>query len=187
MNPFVAGDVPAPAEIFVMLGVLLGAAFSAMILLFIGGEILSDPGGVQGALIVAAWLAAPLILSIVALLWPRVAYPILAIAVAFVVLAALAAIPFAQQVWDFEDTHGPISLLVILGALIPLVALGRAMPGRAGRLMVGLIVGAVVCQAISLGLVGEWSVILVFGVLMPPFIAVAVLFLVGGAQSRELS
>lgn len=186
MNPFVAKDVRKDAQVFVLLGVLLGAVFSGMIVLFIGGEILSDPGGVQGLAWVCAWLALPALLSILALLRPGAAYPILVVVVGLVLLAALAAIPLADVVWEFEDTHGPVNLLVIIGALIPLIALGRALPGRAGVLMIALIAGFVAFQAISLLLVGQWSVILVFAVLMPPFVAVAILFVIGGVKASPV-
>lgn len=80
MNPFVDDEVPQGGRVFVMLGVLLGAVFSGMLVLFVGGEILSDPGGTQGALMVAAWLVLPLLLSILALVQPSLAYRILVIA-----------------------------------------------------------------------------------------------------------
>lgn len=185
MNPFVDDDVPQAARVFVILGVLLGAVFGGMLVLFVGGEILGDPGGAQGALMVVAWLALPLLLSILALVRPQLAYPILVVVVALVLLVSLAAIPLAGPVWEFEDTHGPINLLVIIGALIPFMALGRAMPARAGWLMVALIAGFVILQSVSLLLVGQWSVVLVFVVLMAPFVAVAVLFVIGGMKSKQ--
>ena len=55
MNPFVDADVPRGAQVFVVLGVLLGAVFSGMLVLFLVGEILSDPGGTQGALLAIAF------------------------------------------------------------------------------------------------------------------------------------
>jgi len=185
LNPLVDEDVPRGAQVFVILGVLLGAIFSGMLVLFVAGEILSDPGGAQGALLVAAWLVIPLVLSILALVRPRAAYPALVVVVALVLLASLATIPLARPVWDFEDTHGPINLLVLIGALIPLVALGRALPTQAGWLMFATIAGSMAFQAISLAFVGEWSVILVFVVLMAPFTAVAILFVIGGARARR--
>lgn len=183
MNPLVADEVPAPAHVFVLLGTLLGAAFGGLLVLFIAGEIVSDPGGIQGIVLVAAWLALPVLLSVLALVRPGAANPILVVVVGLVLVASLAAIPLADIVWEFEDTHGPINLLVIVGALIPLVALGRARPATAGRLMIVLIGGFVVFQSISLLLVGQWSVVLVFAVLMLPFIAVAILFVVAGVKA----
>lgn len=168
----------------VLIGLVFGAVVSAMIVLFIGGEILSDPGGAQGALLVGAWLIAPVILAILAIAVPRMAFPILVGVVALVIAAGVVSIPLARAVWDFEDTHGPISLMVLLAALMPLIALGWHMPTRAGRLMVILMAVSVALQAISLGIVGQWSVLLVFGVLMPPFIIVAVLYIIGGRSEK---
>lgn len=186
MNPFVADEIPQSAQTLVLLGTLLGAIFGGLLVLFVAGEILGDPGGTRGMLMVTAWLAAPALLSVLAILRPGAAYPILVVVVGLVLLVSLAAIPMAGAVWEFEDTHGPINLLVIVGALIPLVALGRSMPGRAGMLMLILIAGFVGFQSISLLLVGQWSVILVFGVLMPPFAAVAVLFAIAGVKARDV-
>ena len=187
MNPLVAAEIPTPARVFVLLGSLLGAIFSGLLVLFISGEILSDPGGAQGALFVAVWLALPILLSILAFARPSAAYPVLVVVVGLVLLASLASIPFSSPLWAFEDTHGPINLIVIIGALIPLVALGRAMPARAGWLMVVMIAGFVAFQSISLLFAGQWSVILVFAVLMPPFLAVAILFVVAGVKSRDVT
>ena len=187
MNPFVAARVPPSARTLVMLGVILGTAFAGMLVLFIGGEMLADPGGVQGLLFVAAWLLLPAVLSILAVVRPDLASPVLVVTSALVVLASLATIPWARAVWEFEDTHGPINLVLIIGALIPLVALGRALPERAGWLMIATMVGFVLGQVLSLGLVGEWSVILVFVVLLPPFVAAAVLFVLAGRRARDAS
>ena len=77
LNPFVDDDIPQDAQSLVLLGTLLGVMFSGMLVLFIAGEILSDPGGVQGLLMVVAWLALPAALSILALVLVarRAAYP----------------------------------------------------------------------------------------------------------------
>jgi len=68
-------------------------------------------------------------------------------------------------------------------ALIPFVALGRAMPARAEWLMVALIAGFMILPSVRLLLVGQWSVVLVFVVLMAPYAAVAALFVIGGAKA----
>lgn len=163
-------------------GFIIGMAFSGLLILFIAGEILTDPGGIAGVLLVLAWLVLPAILAILALLRPAVAYPILVVTVGLVLLAAAVSIPFARQAWEFEDTHGPINLMVLLGTLVPLAALGRAMPARAGWLMIVTIVGSLLLQGMSLLIAGQASVILVFFVLMPPFLIAAALLI---ASTRE--
>ena len=42
-----------------IIGITLGAAISGMLILFIGGEMLTDPGGIKGLLMVIGWLALP--------------------------------------------------------------------------------------------------------------------------------
>ena len=59
------------------------------------------------------------------------------------------------------------------------------MPWEAGWLLIVTIAGSLLLQGISLGLVGQWSVVLVFAVLMPPFIAAAVLFVLAAWRARR--
>ena len=82
-------------------GLVLGAAVSGLLILFMSGEILTDPGGVTGLLAVLAWLAVPAVLTILAILRPAAAYPILVATVGLVLLAAAVSIPLARQVWEF--------------------------------------------------------------------------------------
>lgn len=185
MSVLVDARIPASARVFVTLGVILGAVFAAMLVFFIGGEMLADPGGIQGLLFVCAWLVLPAALSILALARPGLASTVLVIVVAIVLVASLATIPWALPVWEFEDTHGPINLVVLIGALIPPIALGRAMPWEAGWLLVATIVGTLISQGISLALIDQWSVIPVFIIVTAPFLAVAVLFVIGGARARR--
>ena len=91
--------------------------------------------------------------------------------------------PSGRQKW----IAGVLVVTYAVLTLIPLIALGRAMPGRAGVLMIALIAGFVAFQSISLLLVGQWSVVLVFAVLMPPFLAVAILFVVAGVKARPVT
>ena len=177
---FVAPDVSPAARPWVTGGLALGAIVSAGWILLVAGEILSDPGGWTGAAWTAAWLVPSLALAVVAIAWPRVAYPILVIATGVVIAAAFGAMFRADALWQFEDTHGPVSLLVEIGLLIPLTALGRSMPTRAGWLLALAIAAPLGLQAIRLLIVGQWSVILVLVIVAAPYALVALLYVVGG-------
>ncbi|MGI9196590.1 MAG: hypothetical protein ACR2KE_03920 [Candidatus Nanopelagicales bacterium] len=181
--PLVGVDVPAAGRSMVAAGLILGVVVSGMFVLFIAGEILSDPGGWTGLAWVAAWLLPPLALSVLAVVRPRIAHPLLVVIVWILVAASVASIFRARIVWEFEDTHGPVNLLVQIAVLIPLVALGRAMPREAGRLMAIALIGPLVFQAISLVVVGQWSVVLVLVVVAVPFGIVALLLILGGRQA----
>jgi len=149
-----------------------------------------DNGGMQPRIVISLILGViALPVTAIGLIDPleRAAYPALVVMVALVLIASLVTIPFAGPLWDFEDTHGPINLVVLIAALIPLVALGRSMPGRAGWLMIITIAGSVAFQSVSLLLVGPWSVILVFAVLMAPYAAVAILLIIAGAMVRDVA
>ena len=160
-------------------GLVLGAIVSAGWILLVAGEILSDPGGWLGAAWTAAWLAPSIGLAVIAIAWPRAAYPILVVTTGIVIAAAFGAMFRADALWQFEDTHGPASLLVEIGLLIPLTALGRAMPLRAGWLLVLAIAAPLALQAIRLLIVGQWSVILVLVIVAAPYALVALLYIVG--------
>lgn len=185
MSPWpVMSGVSAPAKPYLITGLAVGALFSAAIALFIGGEILSDPGGVQGAGVVALWLGLPLGLAVIALVAPRAAFPVLCVLVAALAASALVGIFFARQVWEFEDSHGPVTLMALIGVLIPLVALGVSMPWRAGLLMAVAIAGSVVLESISLLIVAQPSVIAVFVVVMAPYAVSAAFYLIAGRVDR---
>ena len=176
VDPHVA---PA-ARPWVTAALALGAIVSAGWVLLIAGEILSDPGGWLGATWTAAWLVPSLGLAVVAIVWQRIAYPVLVIATGVVIAAAFIATFTADVLWQFEDTHGPVSLLVQIGLLIPITALGRAMPMRAGWLLVLAIAAPLGLQAIRLLIVGQWSVILVLLIVAVPYAVVAGLLIAGG-------
>ena len=176
VDPHVA---PA-ARPWVTVALALGAIVSFGWILLVAGEILSDPGGWIGAAWTAAWLVPSLALAVVAILWPRVAYPVLVVVTGIVIAAAFGAMFRSDALWQFEDTHGPLSLLVEIGLLIPLVALGRAMPMRAGWLLVLAIAAPLGLQAVRLLIVGQWSVILVLVIVAAPYALVALLYILGG-------
>lgn len=177
---FIDPRVAPAARPWVTAALALGAIVSAGWVLLIAGEILSDPGGWLGAGWTAAWLVPSLGLTVVALVWPRIAYPVLVIVTGIVIAAAFGAMFRADALWQFEDTHGPVSLLVQIGLLIPIAALGRAMPLRAGWLLVLAIAAPLGLQAIRLLIVGQWSVILVLLIVAVPYAVVAGLLIAGG-------
>ena len=172
------------AQPWVAVALVIGAVVSAALALFVGGEILSDPGGVQGLAWVAAWLLPPLVLSALALRWPDTAYLLLVAVVGLACVVSVGGVVWAQALWEFEDAHGPVNLLVLVAVLIPLIALGRSLPWEAGWLMVVALAVPLALQAVSLGIVGEWSVIPVLVLVAAPYAVVAVLLIVGGRRAR---
>ena len=181
-------DLAPDARALVTIALILGVLVSVALVLFIGGEMLSDPGGWQGVGWLAAWLVPSLGLAVFALLAPRIAYPVLVIAVGVVIAAAFGSMFLADAVWAFEDTHGPVNLIVQIGLLMPLVALGRAMPRQAGWLIVLAIAAPLAFQSIGLLIVGQWSVIIVLAIVALPYSIVAFLLIVGGrANSIDVS
>jgi len=182
---FVDPRVAPAARPWVTGALALGGVVSAGWILLVAGEILSDPGGWVGAAWTAAWLVPSFGLAVVALVWPRIAYPMLVIATGVVSAAAFGAMFAADVLWEFEDTHGPVSLLVEIGLLIPITALGRAMPLRAGWLLSLAIAVPLGLQAIRLLLAGQWSVILVLVIVAAPY-AVAAGLLIMGAKAGSV-
>ena len=88
--------------------------------LFVVGEIMADPGGVESAIMAAIFLIPLLTLSFIAWRSPKVSRMVLAIAtVAVVTFDIWTAVTF--DTWrEFEDRNGPIVTIAILVIEIPL-------------------------------------------------------------------
>lgn len=176
----VSADLSSRAQGIVLVGFLLGAVASFGVMFFVAAEILSDPGGWLGVGYVAAWLIPSLAMTVVAVLWPRTAFWILCVLVAALVGASFATWAAPRQVYDFENTHGPVFLLAALAIYLPIVVLGRSLPSRAGWLLVAAIALPIVVQGVSLFLAREPTVIMAQTVVSMPFAIAAAFYILGG-------
>lgn len=75
--------------------------------LFIAGYALEDPGGSEGALLVAAWAVPLVVLSILAWKKPDLTKPLLFIFAGAAVLANVLTLVFPDKYWTFFNTEGP--------------------------------------------------------------------------------
>lgn len=176
------GTKAAQTEVAVALAVGVGPA--AMLTLFIAAEIISDPGGWRGLGLVAVWMLPMLALSALALIRPSWAAPIMTGLVGVWVAASLVTVVFATAWAQYEDTHGPIGLIVLLGLCVPLVLLGRALPLRAGVLLLIAVLTPILCGIAAMLVtwtVGGGIVLVVIG---GPFVASGVLLALAGRGER---
>lgn len=91
----------AKLALWMMLGfALLGG-------LFIAGYALEDPGGTEGAILVASWAVPMVLLSVIAWQKPNIVKPILLIFVALALAANIVTLVFPDQYWTFFNTEGP--------------------------------------------------------------------------------
>ena len=159
----------------VALGFALGVTF--FFGLFIAGEALSDPGGLEGIALVASWLVP--FGGLVALAWyrPAPASWVLGALTAVVVIAG-AWYALAPDAWRrFEDSHGPIRAVAAFVLLAPLALLAwkRPIVGATLLLVVGIVPGLLAIAATGGG--GAGSAV---AIVSSPLAVVGLLFLVAG-------
>lgn len=102
------------------------------------GEALADPGGVDGVLLVAAWLVPLVVLGLLAWYRPDVAAPVL-VTVGVVVATLVVWSALDPQPWhDLENRAGPLLAVAVFVLAAPLAVLGWHRPLPAGLTLVGL-------------------------------------------------
>ena len=117
------------------------AACSVVFGIFVVGETLSDPGGLRGIGLIAAWGVPIALLVLLAWRRPRHALPAL-VALTFAVVALSVWAAADAHTWrDFENHHGPVRAVATfgLGAAVGVLGLKRT---RAAGLML-LVLGSV--------------------------------------------
>lgn len=170
-----------------MIAIIIGAATSAVLAVYIIRELFTQPGGAQAFFTLLLWLAVPLVLTVFTASSPRVAYPVFVVIVAAVLIVSVTTIPLAKSVWEFENNNGPISLMVLVATVVPLVALGRELPAKAGWLMLITLGGVFASQGLSLLFVGQATTIAEFAVVILPYLASAGLFILVGREQATAS
>ncbi|WP_344132754.1 hypothetical protein [Pedococcus bigeumensis] len=151
--------------------------------LFVGGDAVTDPGGwagiggtavfvlVVGALCLLAWYHA---------------------GASFAVLAVAASAPLAFGVWslvdygaahDWEDSHGPLSLVLVVAICAPAGVAGLFRPRAAGYLI--LTVSVVPLLLAAVGATSHFYEPLSVGLLLAPIVASGILFLLSGRQQGQ--
>ena len=157
--------------------------FVGLVTLFVGGDAVTDPGGWAGIGGTIAWVLAMLGLSVLALYRP---------AAAMVVMAVAACAPVAFGVWSmvdygaahaWEDSHGPLSLVLVITVCVPAGVAGLVHPRAAGYLMLTVSVVPLVLTAV--GAASHFYEPLSVGLLIAPLVAAGVLFLLSGRQEAR--
>jgi hypothetical protein len=165
------------------LGFAVMAGFAGLAGLILVGYTASDPGGWQALGLVAA-VGVPLaLLCLLAYLRPSVALPVLAVGVlapvGFGVLQLL-----DYQRWNaWEDTHGPLGLVLLLAVAVPLAVLGLSRPRAAGWLMLAAALAPVLLATIGAG--ADWARPLSIGLVLLPVAASGTLFVLAGRSGTQ--
>lgn len=178
--------LPPAARPLVATALIVGIVMAAGIVLFIGGEMLTDPGGWAGAGLVAAWLALPLVMTAVSLLRPSWGTVILSVCVGLLVLASAATWLVPEQTRAFEDSHGPVFLIAGIAVWLPLIALGRSRPLAAGILLLAATLLPIVIQAGVLVVQGAGMVIVSLMIVSIPFVLLGGLFVAAGLVDNRV-
>jgi hypothetical protein len=163
------------------LAVALG--FVGLVTLFVGGDAVTDPGGWAGIGGTAAGVL--VLLGSCALAWWR---PGIALALLVVVACA----PLAFGLWslvdygaahDWEDSHGPVSLVLVLAVCAPAAVAGLFRPRAAGWLILAVTVVPLLLAAV--GATSHFYEPLSLGVLVTPLVVSGALFLQSGRQQQD--
>jgi hypothetical protein len=158
-------------------------AFVGLVTLFVGGYAVTDPGGWAGIGGTAAFVLAMLGLSLLAFYRPGAA---------LVVLAVAACAPLAFGLWslvgygaahDWEDGHGPLSLVLVVAICAPASVAGLFRPLAAGYII--LTVSVVPLLLAAVGAASHFYEPLLVGLLLAPLVASGVLFLLSGRQQGQ--
>lgn len=178
--PLVDRHLAPSARPIVATALIVGMIMSAGIVLFIGGEMLTDPGGWTGAGLVVAWLVLPVVVAVVALLRPAWGLVILSGCVGLLVLASAATWFAPDQIAAFEDSHGPVLLIAGVAVWLPLIALGRARPLSAGGLLLAATLLPIVLQVGVLVVQGAGMIIVSLMIVSTPFVLLGMLLVGAG-------
>lgn len=157
------------------------AAFTGLVTLMLVGYTVADPGGWVAVGLIAAGILPVVALSLVAHRWPDAALRVLAV-------ASLAPIGFGlMQLVDYgrwsawEDSHGPIGLVLVIGIAFPLAVAGLARPAPAGLLMIALCLVPAVLAAIGAG--SQWYLPLSIALVSAPVAVSGLLFYLAGRSA----
>jgi hypothetical protein len=160
------------------------SAFGLLGSLIVTGEIMTDPGGQQGVLLLAVWLVPMLVACLVCLLWPKIGSWVMGAMLALITgLWAWYAI--APEAWDtFMDDHGPVIAIATLALGLPLAFLGLHEPRRAGWML--LLAGVIPTVGKALEITGSGDsgkALEITG--LPEFVVSGALFLASGLMHRR--
>jgi hypothetical protein len=157
--------------------------FVALVTLFVGGDAMTDPGGWAGIGGTAAFVLVMVAMSLLAWSHPGTS---------LVVLAVAACAPMAFGVWSlvdygaahaWEDSHGPLSLVLVVAICAPAGVAGLFRPRGAGYLILTVSVGPLLLAAV--GATSHFFEPLSVGLLLAPFVASGVLFLLSGRRQGQ--
>lgn len=163
------------------LGLTLG--FVGLVTLFVAGDAITDPGGWAGIGGSAAWVVTMLVLCLLAWYRPGGALAVLTVA---------ACAPLAFGLWSladygaahaWEDSHGPLSLVLVVAICAPAGVAGLFRPRAAGCLILAVNVIPLVLAAV--GARSHFYEPLAVGLVLLPLVAGGSLFLFSGHRLNQ--
>jgi hypothetical protein len=156
------------------------AAFTGFVALMVVGYTATDVGGWQAVGLIALVGVPVALLCLLAWWRPEVALPVLAVAsLAPVAFGVLQLVDYER--WSaWEDQHGPVSLVLVVGVGAALAVLGLSRPTEAGLLMVAVVLVPLALEVVGAG--AQWWRPLSIGLVLVPVLVSGSLFLLAGRE-----
>jgi hypothetical protein len=143
------------ARVFRILGFAVTTLFGLVATLFVAGYALTDPGGPEGALVVAAWVVPMVVLIVLALRRPGAAKVVLDVLV-LLVLAAWIWYAFDNEFWRaLINERGPILAIATFAIATPAGVLGLRRPADAAQQLLVLGLAPIVVLIVLATVLGE--------------------------------
>lgn len=125
-----------------LVGFYMMMGFAVLGSAWITGEAMTEPGGSKGVIITVAWALPMIAASLLAWKFPRIALPVLTLAV--LAIMAMSVWQYVEWNWwvDFMDRNGPILTVAVFATSVPIAVYGRFHSDRMGAiglLLIGLV------------------------------------------------
>jgi hypothetical protein len=154
------------------------AAFAGFVALMVLGYTVTDVGGWQAVGLIALVLVPVTLLCLLAWWRPAVAVPVLAVATVAPVAWGVMQLLDYERWTAWEDQHGPISLVLVVGVGAALAVLGLSRPTEAGVMMLVVVLAPVLLEVLGAG--SGWTRPLSIALVLFPVLVSGSLFVVAG-------
>lgn len=159
------------------------SGYVGLVTLFVGGYAVTDPGGWVGIGGTAAAVAIMCAMALLALVHPGRTLAVLVVAACAPLAFGLWSLTDYAAAYEWEDSHGPVSLVLVVAICGPAAVAGLHHPRAAAHLIIAVSVIPVLLASVGAG--AHFYEPLSVGFLLMPLLVAAGLFLLAGHLDRS--